>query len=164
MTTKRLTADEKKAAIASLFADHESYFKDNNIQDPVFIPKMAYRPSGKDELHIGFFPNELKLGVDIYLEFVSNIYEPEDVKRTLYKFTFNPYWEEEYELIKSSAGFERHMVPVSELKIIKDITYHSKENDLSLELDLGAEEDEFKALLKILGSIDNSLKIIANKI
>ena len=32
---------------------------------------MAYRPSGKDELHVSFFPSELQKDKDIYTEFVS---------------------------------------------------------------------------------------------
>ena len=34
----------------------------------------------------------------------------------------NPNWKEEYELVTSNSGFQRHIVPVSELKVINDVT------------------------------------------
>ena len=82
---------------------------------------MAYRPTGKDELHISFFPSELQKGKDVYTEFVSIDYESEDPKRTLYLWEYNAHWEEEYELIESSSGFQRHIIPVAELKVISDV-------------------------------------------
>jgi hypothetical protein len=38
----------------------------------------------------------------------------------------NPHWREEYELVESSSGFIRHMIPVSELKVINDVTSRGK--------------------------------------
>ena len=46
---------------------HEKYLPD----DAVFVPKMAYKPTGKDELFISFFPSEVRKGVDIYVEFTK---------------------------------------------------------------------------------------------
>ena len=69
-----------------------------------------------------FFPSELQKGRDIYTEFVSIDYESEDPKRTLYLHKHNKHWRQEYELVTSSSGYERHMIPVSELKVINDIT------------------------------------------
>ena len=92
----------------------------------LYIPKMAYRPSGKDELYVSFFPSELEKDKDVYTEFVSIDYDSEDPKRTLYLHKHNPHWKEEYELITSSSGFQRHLIPVSELKIINDVTSRGK--------------------------------------
>ena len=89
---------------------------------------MAYRPSGKDELHVSFFPSELLKGKDIYTEFVSIDYESEDPKRTLYLWEYNKHWEEEYELIQSSSGFQRHIIPVAELKVVNDINSRNKKS------------------------------------
>jgi hypothetical protein len=83
---------------------------------------MAYRPKGKDELHVSFFPSELEKEENIYTEFVSIDYDSEDPKRTLYLHKYNPHWKSEYELITSSSGFQRHLIPVSELKVINDVT------------------------------------------
>jgi hypothetical protein len=35
-------------------------FKQKVIFHALYIPKMAYRPPGKDELHVSFFPSELE--------------------------------------------------------------------------------------------------------
>jgi len=82
---------------------------------------MAYRPPTKDEKHVSFFPSELQKGEDIYTEFVSIAYDSEDLKRTLYLLKHNPHWSEEYELVTSKSGHERHIIPIGELKVINDI-------------------------------------------
>jgi len=120
--TMGLTPQQRKEKVASLREEHEDYFQTQGIINALYIPKMAYRPKGKDELHVSFFPSELEKSEDIYTEFVSIDYETEDPKRTLYYHKYNPHWREEYELIESSAGFVRHIIPVNELKVINDVT------------------------------------------
>ena len=107
-----MTPQERKAKVQKLREEHENYFQAMGIINALYIPKMAYRPQGKDELHVSFFPSELQKGRDVYTEFVS-----------LWKH--NPHWSEEYEKVTSNSGFERHIVPVSELKVINDITDRS---------------------------------------
>ena len=126
-----MTPQERKAKVLELRKEHENYFKENNNSNALYIPKMAYRPSGKDELHISFFPSELQKNKDIYTEFVSIEYNSEDPKRTLYLFKHNAHWAEEYEKVTSSSGFERHIVPVSELKVINDVTDRSKVKEMT---------------------------------
>tara|TARA_R110001592_G_scaffold280118_4_gene547501 strand:+ start:1647 stop:2150 length:504 start_codon:yes stop_codon:yes gene_type:complete len=121
-----MTPQERKASIKLLYKEHADYFKDNKIEKPAYIPKMAYRPAGKDDLHVTFFPSELENNMDIYTEFVSIEYKSEDPKRTLYLLKYNPHWKEEYEMITSNSGFQRHMVPVSELKAINDVTHRGQ--------------------------------------
>lgn len=118
---EQMTPQLRKEKVAKLREEHQPYFDGINIPDAVFIPKMAYRPSGKDELHITFFPSELERECDIYTQFVSIDYDIEDPKKTLYLHKHNPHWREEYETTESSTGFIRHMVPVPELKIINNI-------------------------------------------
>ncbi len=118
--------EERKAKVQELRKEHEDYFQTMGIINALYIPKMAYRPSGKDELHVSFFPSELQKNRNIYTEFVSIEYNSEDPKRTLYLFKHNAHWAEEYEKVTSSSGFERHIVPVSELKVINDITDRSQ--------------------------------------
>ncbi len=125
-----ITPTERKQRIANLKKEHEFYFQTEGKNNVLYIPKMAYRPSGKDELHVSFFPSELEKDQDIYTEFVSIDYEIEDSKRTLYLIKYNPHWKSEYELITSNSGFQRHLIPVSELKVISDITDRNK-NKLS---------------------------------
>ena len=117
-----LTPDQRKKKVAKLREEHEDYFQTEGKINALYIPKMAYRPSGKDDLYVSFFPSELGNEQDIYTEFVSIDYDSEDPKRTLYLHKHNPHWKEEYELITSSSGFQRHLIPVSELKVINDVT------------------------------------------
>jgi excinuclease UvrABC nuclease subunit len=115
-----ITTTERKRKVAELMEEHSDYFSTLNDKDIVYIPKMAYRPSGKDELHVSFFPSEFEKEKDIYTEFVSIAYDSEDIKRTLYLLKHNPHWKSEYEEITSNSGYVRHIVPVSELKVISD--------------------------------------------
>jgi hypothetical protein len=117
-----ITTAERKQRVSTLKEEHEAYFQTEGKINALYIPKMAYRPSGKDELHITFFPSELENEEDIYTEFVSIDYVSEDPKRTLYRVDYNPHWKSEYELIISNSGFQRHMIPVSELVVISDVT------------------------------------------
>ena len=121
-----MTPQERKEKVLKLREEHENYFQKEGNINALYIPKMAYRPSGKDELHVSFFPSELQKNRDIYTEFVSIEYDSEDPKRTLYLLEHNPTWDQEYEIVTSSSGFERHIVPVSNLKVINDITDRSK--------------------------------------
>ena len=102
-TKMGLTPQERKQKVASLREEHEDYFQTEGIVNALYIPKMAYRPSGKDELHVSFFPSEFEKGEDIYTEFVSIDYDTEDPKRTLYYHKHNPHWKEEYEMITSNS-------------------------------------------------------------
>jgi len=124
--TKSMTPAERKEKVKNLRKEHQDYFDKNNISDALYIPKMAYRPPGKDELHVSFFPSEFQKEQDIYTEFVSINYDTEDPKRTLYLLHKNLHWKEEYEAIVSNSGFERHIVPVSELNIINDVNSRKK--------------------------------------
>ena len=120
-----MTPAERKAKVQELRQEHEDYFQTMGMINALYIPKMAYRPTGKDELHVSFFPSELQKGKDIYTEFVSIDYETEDPKRTLYLLKYNADWAKNYEIVTSNSGFERHIVPVSELKVINDVTDRS---------------------------------------
>jgi len=115
LSTKGSSVNRKEKT-EELFKFHEWKFKLIGEDDPLFIPKCAYPPPGKSEYHIGFFLSEIKKGKDIYTEFSSIELEPEDPDRTLYKWRYNPHFEEEYDTTEpSSNGHVRYLVPVSEL-------------------------------------------------
>ena len=128
-----LTPAQRKEKVAKLREEHQDYFDTNNLKNALYIPKMAYRPSGKDDLHVSFFPSELEKESDIYTEFVSIDYDSEDPKRTLYLLKYNPHWKEEYEMITSNSGFQRHMIPASELKVISDVVTRTNNNLTAIE-------------------------------
>jgi hypothetical protein len=114
LTTKPTINRQEKTE--ELYAFHEWKFKLLGEDSPVFIPKCAYVPKFMSEQHIGFFLSEIKKGKDIYTEFTSIDLDPEDPTRTLYKWRFNPHYEEEYEKTEPGAnGHYRYLVPVSEL-------------------------------------------------
>ena len=116
----KVTTSNRKEKTEELIKHHEWKFKIIEEENPLFIPKCAYNPIGKSEIHIGFFLSELKKGKDIYTEFTSIDLDPEDPKRTLYKWRYNPHFEEEYDVTEPSAnGHIRYLVPVSELSAIE---------------------------------------------
>jgi len=159
-----MTPEERKEKVAALRELHQDYFDLNDLTYAAFIPKTAYRPNGKDELFVTYFPSELERNKDIYLEFVSIDYDAEDPKRTLYLHKYNPHWKEEYELVVSNSGFQRHMIPVSELKVIRDITTIQAKNAIfTLESvdDLpNPDENKTPGLVEALVDINKTLKSI----
>jgi hypothetical protein len=117
-----LTVDQRKKLISQLREEHEDYFQTIGNINALFIPKSAYRPSGKDELHLQFFTSELAKNQDIYTEFTTIDLVAEDPKRTLYFLKYNPKWEGDYENGLTNGGYEVYWVPVTELKVINDVT------------------------------------------
>tara|TARA_B110000908_G_C10136357_1_gene394642 strand:+ start:272 stop:775 length:504 start_codon:yes stop_codon:yes gene_type:complete len=159
-----MTPQERKQKVAVLREQHEDYFQTIGEINAAYIPKMAYRPSGKDELHVSFFPSELEKNKDIYTEFASIEYESEDPKRTLYLHKYNSHWRDEYEIIESSSGFQRHIIPVSELKIVNDLTKNPTKTTI-FELDNVEELDDpdnkpMPGLVEALVDINKTLKAI----
>lgn len=114
--------EDKRSKIAKLREKHQPVFEALGVPDAVFIPKMAYKPAGKDEKHLGFFPSELGKEADIYTEFVSRENNSEDPERTLYKLRHNPHYATEYEQTLPKTPGEtssiRYLVPVSELVVV----------------------------------------------
>jgi hypothetical protein len=162
--SKVMTPAERKKKVSELREEHEDYFQKNGNLDALYIPKMAYRPNGKDDLYVSFFPSELEKGEDIYTEFVSIDYESEDPKRTLYLHKYNAHWKEEYELITSNSGFERHLIPVSELIVINDVTSRKEESKTIFELeDLPNPDDNMKQYLKRIAIALESIAKQLNK-
>lgn len=159
-----MTTEERKKKIAKLRELYQDYFNLNKIKESAFIPKTAYRPSGKDDLYVTFFPSELEKNKDIYTEFVSIEYNSEDPKRTLYLHKYNPNWLNDYELVISNSGYQRHMIPVSELKVITDIVSIQEKNVIftsKSDIDL-PNPDEVKGpgLIEALVDINKTLKAI----
>ena len=159
-----MTPTERKEKVAKLRKEHEEYFQTIDETDALYIPKMAYRPSGKDDLHISFFPSELEKGGEIYTEFVSIAYDSEDPKRTLYLYKYNPHWKEEYELVTSNSGFERHLIPVNELRIINDVTSRGKVASILKIDDLPNPDDIVESSQEWLKRIAIALESIAKSI
>ena len=159
-----MTPQERKAKVQKLREEHENYFQTMGIINALYIPKMAYRPSGKDELHVSFFPSELQKGRDIFTEFVSIDYDSEDPKRTLYLLKHNAHWAEEYEIVTSSSGFERHIVPVSELKVINDVTDRKSPIKEPMQVKQLVKDPEKREVVDVLIGIERALLSINQKL
>lgn len=161
-----MTPEQRKYKVRQLRIEHRKYF-DSLDGDFLYIPKMAYRPKGKDDMYVSFFPSELEKGKDIYTEFVSYEYDSEDPKRTLYLLKYNKDWKDIYEINESSSGYKRHLVPVSKLKIINDVTSRNKEIitfDTPLENPDDNQKDLFKALNTIAKQLDRIATILDKKL
>jgi hypothetical protein len=109
----KLTTAERRDKTEELIKEHQWKFEVLKEENPLFIPKSAYIPRGKNEHFVSFFPSELSRQQDIYLEFVSYDLLPEDPNRTLYKLSPNLYFDEEYE--KTEGANFRYLVPIKEL-------------------------------------------------
>lgn len=128
--TKKETTREK---VAKLREKHEPLFHKEKMADlcgdsPKFIPRMAYKHKG--ELVIGFYPREIYGNTDIYTEFVSRDYTPEDKQRRLYKWMFNSEYATEYELSDphDATGDRRYLIPVDELVDVQEF-HDDRETD-----------------------------------
>lgn len=112
--------EDKKTRYAEIRSYHEKTFELLGISDPFFVTSMAYKPVGKTEKYISFFPSQLSRSTDIYTEFTSRDARPESPDRNLYKWRFNPHWSEEYEAVEIEGSNDyRYLVPVSELILIQ---------------------------------------------
>jgi len=113
--------EDKRERLKKLREFHQPLLTEVGATDGTFIPKMAYRPYGKTELHIAFFASEISKGEDVYIEFTSKELVPEDQERKLYKWRFNPHFEEEYEKTEPNpqTGHVRYLIPVEELTVVK---------------------------------------------
>lgn len=118
-TQEKKNLVDKKARMQDLVEYHQKTFEALGIDDPLFVPTMAYKPYTKTELHVSLFPSQLKKGQDIYTEFVNKEFEPETEERTLYKWKYNKYWEEEYDSVElDNSSDRRYLIPVSELEAV----------------------------------------------
>ena len=91
----------------------------------------------------------------------------------MYLIKHNKHWKEEYELITSNSGFERHIIPVSELKVINDVTDRKSEVVKAKIDDFTTEEKKFfklpnpeteRDMLDVLKGIERALLSISNKL
>lgn len=113
--------EDKKERLRKLREFHQPTLDRHGVPDAIFIPKMAYRPYGKTDIHISFFASEINKGEDVYVEFASKDLIPEDTERRLYRWNFNPHFQEEYDTTEPNpqTGHVRYLVPVDELVLIK---------------------------------------------
>lgn len=134
---------DRRTKIQNLKEKHKKLFEKEGIgMKAKFVPKMAYVPRDSSEKVVAMFKSELQGGEDVYIEFVTVDYEPDDPERRLYKWPYNAEWETEYRKTEpdEKTGHSRWLIPVDELFVVED-SYVITEKDLS-----SLEELEFSDL------------------
>jgi hypothetical protein len=69
-------------------------------------------------------------------------------------------WEQYYEVHTSSSGFETHLVPVSSLKVLKDVT--TKVNEQTFDFDLPNPDEKEMTVVAALERLSKTMDRIAN--
>ena len=130
----------RKEKERELFAYHLDMFNKLKINDPFFVVKTAFFQKGKYGKQIQLFESELRRGEDIFIEFIEVVRDnqgkdmdltPANSSRDLFKFKYNPYFSEEYEIKEGSNSkgepYHAFIIPLSELNVVladgNEITY-----------------------------------------
>lgn len=113
------------------YMQHMDTFKAIGVADPFFTIKTAFFKKGKFGRQCQFFEWELKKEEDIYIEFYDNVYDdngnitniiPMNEDRQLFKLKYNPYFEEEYDMIEAydSKGNpdKKFLIPLNEMSVV----------------------------------------------
>ena len=113
------------------YTQHMDAFKAIGIADPFFTIKTAFFKKGKFGRQCQFFEWELKKQEDIYIEFYDNVYDdwnnaknivPMNEDRQLFKLKYNPYYDEEYDIIEGYDNKgnpdKKYLVPVNEMAVV----------------------------------------------
>jgi hypothetical protein len=124
--------------------EHHSKFLEKLTGGYQFTAKTAFYSKGKFGRQIQFFENELNKGTDIYVELVDIERDargaeinmvPMFWERPLFKYRYNPYFKEEYEVKTSTNSrgeeYSAYVIPTSELVCVnkgsEEIPYNSYE-------------------------------------
>jgi hypothetical protein len=108
--------EDKRENLKKLREYHQPLLDKLGLSDANLIGKLAYTPYGKTEMYNAFFQSEISKGQDVFIEFADKDNLPQFEDRALYRWKFNPHFEEEYEKTEPSAtGVIRYLIPISEL-------------------------------------------------
>jgi len=126
-----MSSNLRKEKEREFYMQHMDAFKAIGIADPFFTIKTAFFKKGKFGRQCQFFEWELKKGEDIYMEFYDNAYDgngktidiiPMNEDRSLFKLKYNPYFQEEYDVIEGvdSEGKpdRKYLIPVNEMMVV----------------------------------------------
>jgi hypothetical protein len=120
--------ENKKDNLKKLKEYHQPLMDVLGLSNAAFLPKLAYTPHGKNERYNALFYSEISKGVDICIAFADSNNLPQSIPvvigseeegfedNALYRWKFNPHYEEEYEKTEpNQTGHCRYLIPVSEL-------------------------------------------------
>ena len=118
MITTTDQSEDKKANLKKLREFHTAAINELGVSHFFLLGKMSYLDKGKKV--ISFFHSEISKGQDVFVEFTNRYNVPEFPDRTLYRWRFNPHFEEEYEKTNEEDPTKvRYLVPIDELKVVK---------------------------------------------
>jgi len=129
---------------------HHSGYLDKLNSSYQFTAKTAFYSKGKYGRQIQLFENELNKGSDIYVELVDIVRDGRGVEtdmvpmfweRPLFKYRYNPYFKEEYEVKVSTNSrgeeYSAYIIPTSELVCVnkgsEEIPYNDYEKNRTTE-------------------------------
>lgn len=121
----------RKEKEREFYTHHMDTFKAIGIADPFFTIKTAFFKKGKYGRQCQFFEWELRKQEDIYIEFYDNVYDdsgknknmiPMNEDRQLFKLKYNPYYEEEHDIIEGTDyqgnPDKKYLVPINEMSVV----------------------------------------------
>jgi hypothetical protein len=118
MITTTDQSEDKKANLKKLREFHTATINELGASNFFLLGKMSYLDKGKKV--ISFFQSEISKGQDVFVEFTNRYNVPEFPDRTLYRWRFNPHFEEEYEKTAEEDPTKvRYLIPIDELKVVK---------------------------------------------
>ncbi len=114
---------DKRTRMAELRKLHQPVFDEISQSDAFFVCKAPHYRSEVDRRIVQLYPSEIRnaKGRDIFIEFTSLDYVPEEDPRMLRRWKYNPNWETDYQLLetKSKTGIKFYAVPVDEIPPFK---------------------------------------------
>lgn len=113
---KKLSLEEQKKYKTQILEEmrdfHQPLIDELGISRNDFQMKMAfYDKQGRNV--VGIFASEFKRQNGFYFELITREFEPVDESRNVYKISYNPSFEEEYEMNEKGS----YLVPIEELRV-----------------------------------------------
>ena len=138
---QQVTPELKRERLKKAREYHQPTFNTLGASNAYFLLKTDFPlPNNPNESCVGVFTSEMNMGQDIYFEFAhrDNLLKYEE--RALYRWRWNPHYEEEYvntDKEGENTSTRRYLIPVSELEVItpqqkkEELKEEKKENLIS---------------------------------
>lgn len=123
--------EERKENLRKLKEFHKKTLDDLGVGTPYLLGKMAYLNNGQRV--VSLFYSEISQKKDVFIEFTDRYNVPEYEDRTLYRWRYNPHFEEEYQKTdEADPTRARYLIPVDELQVVKRYDSEPTGPDFSL--------------------------------
>jgi len=122
------TLEDKRDNLKKLREHHQPTLDKLGLSDATLLGKLDYQPTGSTEICVALFQSEISKGEDVFIEFAHKDNTPRYEERTLYKWKFNPHFDEEYD-----HDTTRYFIPVAELVKVETPSLDTK-TEIAFEL------------------------------